>query len=475
MRFFDYFRVAFKNLSRQKMRTALTIVAITIGSISIILMASLLTTIRSSIYGFFEDMDAFTLVTVYADPDSAESNNSLFNNNGTGNSEKILDDKILAGLKTLSNVADATPIGSGMWIKNMVLEGQTKKMWANLLAFDPETKVFNMPILAGRSLTADDMDKVIVSTEFAKTYGYDKNPEELIGKNLVLLFEGGNYPDWGGLIPEKPPDANNKEWWEEQQKKNIEIKAEIIGIAKSSAFSSGQNYINIAWAKKLMTQVYWEWQNTCSEEEMKNSYKDYDCKSTQALAKQDNFAKNGYGSIILKANDMNNIKGVADAVTKLGYGVTTAQDMLDEINKMLLAIGTVLGIIGGISLFVAAIGIINTMVMATYERTKEIGVMRACGATRSAIRRLFTFEAALLGLLGGIFGLILSYGIGKFGNYIAINFISSVDLPFEKVASFPWWLIVGVLAFTTLIGLFSGLGPAVKAARLNPVDALRYE
>jgi len=177
----------------------------------------------------------------------------------------------------------------------------------------------------------------------------------------------------------------------------------------------------------------------------------------------------------LKTDTTDTVKEVADAITKMGYGVSTAQDMLDQMNQMLLAIGAVLGAIGGISLFVAAIGIINTMVMAGYERIREIGVMRACGATRKTIRRLFTFEAALLGFFGGIFGLTLSYGIGFAANLIADRYASSIDLPFDQVASFPWWLIVGVLTFSTIIGLLSGLGPAIRSSRLNPVDALRYE
>lgn len=474
MRFFDYFRLAIKNLSRQKVRTSLTIVAITVGSLSIILMASLLTTIRSSIYDFFADMDAFSLATVFPDPDAAESNNSLISsgNNSPNDKGKIFDDAVVEELSNLSGVKDATPVGS-IWAKSMVLEGQTKKMWANIIAYDPETDVFNMPIMAGRSLTQDDMDKVVVSTQFAKTYGYEKNPEDLIGQNVLLAFEGGYTPDWGDMTPEKPPEGGDKEWWEEQQKKTTEVPAEIIGIAESSTFDSGQNYINIAWAKKLMTQVNWEWQNSCTDEQMKRG--GHNCYSTQALVKNDNFAKQGYGSIILKADDIDNIKSIADQALKLGYGVTTAQDMLEEINKMLVTIGAVLGIIGGISLFVAAIGIINTMVMATYERTKEIGVMRACGATRGTIRKLFTFEAALLGFFGGILGLLFSFIIGKLANWIALNYISSVELPFDKVASFPWWLIIGVVIFTTMIGLFSGLWPAIKASRLNPVDALRYE
>ncbi|MDD5040504.1 MAG: ABC transporter permease [Patescibacteria group bacterium] len=483
MRFLDYFRSAFKNLVRHKVRTFLTIVAITIGSLSIILMVSLLVTIRQSVQDFFASMDAFTLVTVTPDPNAADSGSGLIRGDTGGSDEsgKILDDTTVATLKALPHVADATPIGSGLWIKNMKLEGQDKKMWANLISYDPETKVFNMPLAAGRNLTGEDMDKIIVSTEFAKTYGSSGNPENLLGKNVVLMFQGGDIPDWGGLTPEKPLEGDDKAYWEEQQKKIIEINAEIVGVAKSSTFDSSQNYINIAWARKLMTHVRWEWQSSCSQEEQQamkdKTYRgpEKDCSGTQVLVKNDDSAKNGYGSIILKTDDTSNIKGVSDAISKLGYGVSTAQDMLDETNNMLMAIGAVFGAIGGISLFVAAIGIINTMVMAGYERIREIGVMRACGATRKTIRRLFTFEAALLGFIGGVFGLALSYGIGKAANIIADKYASSIDLPFDKVASFPWWLIVGVLAFTTVIGLLSGLGPAVRSSRLNPVDALRYE
>lgn len=482
MRFIDYLRTALKNLVRQKIRTSLTIIAITIGSLSIILMVSLLTTIRQSVVDFFDSMDAFTLITVTPDPDSADSGGGLIKSGGgSENSDKILNDTTLSTLKALPHVADATPIGAGVWAKNMTLEGQTKKMWVNLIAYDPETKVFNTPLAAGRPLTGQDMDKIIVGTRFAKTYGFSGNPESLLGKKLILIFQGGETPDWGNFTPEKPPEGDNKDWWEAQQKKTIEIKAEIVGIAQSSTFDDSQNYINIAWAKKLMTHVRWEWQNTCTDEEMKamdeGTYRGArkDCKGTQVLTKNDDYTKNGYGSIILKADQKENIAGIADAIGKMGYGVSTAQDMLDQINQMLLGIGIVLAAIGGISLFVAAIGIINTMVMAGYERIREIGVMRACGATRTTIRTLFTSEAALLGLLGGIFGLGLSFGIGKLANYITDKYVSSIDLPFDKVTSFPWWLIVGVLAFTTIIGLLAGLGPAIRSSRLNPVDALRYE
>lgn len=179
---------------------------------------------------------------------------------------------------------------------------------------------------------------------------------------------------------------------------------------------------------------------------------------------------------MIKVDDTTNLQSVGAEVSKLGYGVITAQDMLDQINKILTTVGIVLAIIAGISLFVAAIGIINTMIMATYERIREIGVMRACGATRATIRRLFTLEAALLGFLGGVFGMGISFSLGIVARFLVTKYGANLgSLPVDKIGSFPWWLIISVIGFTTLIGMLSGLGPAIKAARLNPVDALRYE
>lgn len=485
MKFFDYIRLAFKNLSRQKSRTFLTITAITVGSLSVILMVSLLTGIRTSLMDMLTSMDAFSLVTVTPEPN--EYPGVLITSGGDNPSEdaKKLDDETVAKFRTLPNVIDATPVGGNIWMESMKLEGETKRMWPNLIAYEPETKVFQMPLQAGRKLTNTDMDKIVVGSRMLKTYGYTERPNDMLGKKVVFTMKmGGSTPDWGSP-PEKPPMNADKEWWEAQSQKEILVTAEIVGVAESSALDDSQNFINIAWAKRLMTQVRWEWDDSkikaCEEErnrfDQKSTGRELDCGSLgdQILVKEDQFSKNGYGSIILKADDPANLKSIATAVTALGYGVATAEELVEEFDKVFYGIGVVLGIIGGIALFVAAIGIINTMVMATYERIREIGVMRACGATRSSIRMLFTFEAALLGFFGGVFGLLLSIVIGKIGTQIVDRYASDVPIPIDQIAQFPWWLIAGVLAFTTLIGIGSGLYPAVRAARLNPVDALRYE
>lgn len=470
MRFFDYIKTAFRNLKRQKLRTFLTVIAIVIGSLSVIIMLSLVIGVRRVMINQLESIGGLTLVTVTGSDNMEGGGDLLSSGNGGDNSDgKKLDDTVLAEFKSIENVSSATPVAN-IWAKSMKLEGQEKRTWANTLAYDIESNVFQVPIIHGRALEKGDMDKIVVGVETLKAFGYKDRPAEAVGKNMIFIMDGYNTPDWGPL-PEKPPTNANKEWWDEQGKIQKEVKAEIVGVT-SGGTDSRQNFITLDWARKMQTQVRWEW----DEEANKNCQGD-ECKNmdVQKLVKEDMILKNGYGSIILKADNTKNVKAIGEEIKKDGYGVTTAEEMLDEITKIFTTVGIVAGVIGGISLFVAAIGIINTMIMATYERTREIGVMRACGATRAAIRRLFTIEASLLGFFGGVIGLIVSYLLSLLGNFIADKIATSESIPISGIITFPIWLIIGVVVFTTIIGLLSGLYPAHRAAKLDPVEALRYE
>jgi putative ABC transport system permease protein len=138
-------------------------------------------------------------------------------------------------------------------------------------------------------------------------------------------------------------------------------------------------------------------------------------------------------------------------------------------------LGLVLGGIGGIALVVAAVGVVNTMIMSILERTREIGVMRAVGARRGTVSLLFTFEAALLGFFGGVIGLGVGYGAVLIANPIVNKQLSSNNITSSNIITLPIWLILGVIALTTAIGILAGLYPARRAAHLDPVEALHYE
>jgi len=156
---------------------------------------------------------------------------------------------------------------------------------------------------------------------------------------------------------------------------------------------------------------------------------------------------------------------------KEDFTVQTPQEMLEAFGNVLLIIQIVLIGIAGISLFVGGIGIMNTMYTSVLERTKEIGIMKAIGARNRSILTLFLIESGTMGLLGGIMGVILGMGISKFVEIIATIALESALLK----AYFPWYLIVGTLVFSFVIGSLSGVIPAYQASKLKPADSLRYE
>lgn len=488
MKLFDYIRLALKNLSRQKSRTILTIIAITVGSLFLIIMVSTVINIRSSLISQFQELGAFNLVTVIKDPNSTDSG-SLINTNGDPSEGKMITDATLTSMKALPHVVDATPIITGLPFKTMRLEDGKKKTWVNLMAYDPENDVLDLPIAAGRKLKSTDMDKILVGSRFMQDIGFKGNAKDLIGKKVILnSFKGGMESfDWGPP-PEKPPINADKEWYESRSRQGTDLPVEIVGVSSNGNLDGGGSYISLAWARRLMVNVSWQIdeakmkaQQKAQEEQQRQSGKQYQgnqgpIQPEQKLIKDDTFPKQGYSTIILVADDTANLKNIAQEVKKLGYGANTAEEMIAQINRILAMVGAVLALIGGISLFVAAIGIINTMIMATYERTREIGVMRACGATRAAIRRLFTFEAALLGFWGGLFGVIISFGLGRIAKLIINKYETSLsNIPIDQIGNFPWWLILSIIGFTTFLGMMSGLYPAIRAARMDPVEALRYE
>jgi len=156
---------------------------------------------------------------------------------------------------------------------------------------------------------------------------------------------------------------------------------------------------------------------------------------------------------------------------KEDFEVSTPQQFLETLGTVLGIVQFVLVGIAGISLLVGGLGIMNTMYTSVLERTKEIGVMKAIGAKNKQIMEIFIVESGFYGLVGGIIGVLIGIGIAKSVEIFADVFLG---VNFLK-ADASWWLIIGALLFSTIIGIISGVAPAYRASKLKPVDALRYE
>jgi putative ABC transport system permease protein len=190
--------------------------------------------------------------------------------------------------------------------------------------------------------------------------------------------------------------------------------------------------------------------------------------------------RDGYPSAVVRVADSTKVLEVADMITATGLQAYTPQQFIQGINSFFVVLQVVFGGVGAIALLVAAIGIANTMTMAILERTREIGLMKAVGATNRDVLAIFLGEAGGIGLVGGLGGVALGWSAGQVINVLALAYLAGQaaqtgGLPPSVAVFTPSWLPVSALVFATFIGLISGLYPALRAATLVPVTALKYE
>jgi putative ABC transport system permease protein len=182
-----------------------------------------------------------------------------------------------------------------------------------------------------------------------------------------------------------------------------------------------------------------------------------------------------YSSIYVRVEKMEDVSPVRKEIEAMGLGVFSIADEMKEMKQAFLIMDSLLGAIGTVALIIAALGIINTMIMSIMERTREIGIMKAVGGSENQIKMIFFVEAAFIGLIGALFGLALGWFVSRIANVIINTKLSPLDASKVDLFYFPLWLIMGAIAFSILVSLAAGLYPAIRAARIDPVRALRHD
>jgi len=182
-----------------------------------------------------------------------------------------------------------------------------------------------------------------------------------------------------------------------------------------------------------------------------------------------------FSQIKVKISQAKFIAGANEKLAQMGFIVSSLSDTVDEANKIFRAIQIILGTFGVVALIVAAIGMANTMTVTLLERTNEIGIMKAIGASNRDIERMFLFESMAIAFLGGVGGIGINFLISHSLNAI-VNMLAR-GLGGQAVSLFytPFWFIIFIIVFSTLVGILSGIFPARRAARMNTLEALRYK
>ena len=183
----------------------------------------------------------------------------------------------------------------------------------------------------------------------------------------------------------------------------------------------------------------------------------------------------GYSAVNVRLGSPGDLETVRTRVHAMGFATFALADQFSQITRGFYFMDAALAAVGMIAIVVAALGIVNTMVMSILERTREIGIMKAVGAGDADIKRIFFFESGAIGLLGGAAGCLIGWATSLLINRIVNVYASRQGIPFIDYFAFPFWLFLGAMAFSLLVSLVSGIYPARRAARVDPVVALRHD
>lgn len=473
----DLIFMSMGNLWRRKLRTVLTLLGVVIGTTSIIVMISLGVGMKQSIDSQLKEMGSLNIITVTKRYDYQKPND---NNN---KKKVLLNDEAVETLSQIPGVDAASPVKS---IAVMLRRGKYYA-YARVTGIKRELMALQNPQLAeGELFKEDERYSFLIGGEIP--YQFRDPKARGRGEYDNDMMEGAYY--YGGDEQQKRPDPKvnvmteplllNPDTrygepdvsYEDRQTIPRPIKISISGLLKSGNWNTDYSiYTSLETVDKIQKD-YEKWKKKMQQRNPDQQQPDTSSKSTDKR-------KQEYEQVQLFVGDTKKILEIQANIRKMGYDASSMIQMVEQLNQFTNIAQMVLGGIGGVSLIVAAIGISNTMVMSIYERTKEIGVMKVIGASLEDIQGMFLTEAALIGLIGGIVGLIFSTGGSMILNFLTkgMNIFGgrSMDGNTPPLSVIPLWLYLLGMIFTTGVGLVSGYLPARRAMKLSVLKALRNE
>jgi len=444
MKFLDLLRLIFGNLSRRKARVALTAIGVVIGTAAVVILVSLAIGLQKSatdsLYGI-GDLTQIDVMPTYGG--GFGGGGGPFISQAVGEASQLdqpvlLTNSALEQLRGIPGVKAVIPrdyLNAGVIVRYQRLEGGM-----NIIGVATDD-LSNLGLETSQGVTTLSKGSIVIGAMTPNNF-YDPKqrpgqepppPPELIDQQIQLIVL--KY------------DQNGNE-----TRKTISLR--VAGIINETGGEPDYS-------------VYLPLELTKSLNEWANGYRI-------------NYNKDGYSQVIVKVEDASQALDIAEQITAMGFQAMTPQSFLQGINSFFVVLQVIFGGVGAIALLVAAIGIANTMAMSILERTREIGLMKAVGATNRDVLSIFLGEAAGIGFIGGLGGIVIGWLAAQGMNVLAIVYLAGQasqqgGAPPSVAVYTPIWLPIFALIFSTLIGMLSGLYPALRAATMIPVQALKYE
>jgi len=454
---YDLFELAVRNLRQSKLRNGLTTVGISVGVASLVAMLSLGVGLQQLATRRLAGSGLFDTVFVTSKQDFRGMDREDDQKTGHPEQEPLLDQPAREQMQRLKYVTEVEPEVRVMG--EVLYDGQTHFGFVTGLPMSArENEAFDN--VQGKFFSGPAAEEVILLNDFAKELN-PKDPKQLIGKEITLRYgerqalpaESTGRPQLSGA--ETAGTNNDDNFGFSVVRKTQALK--VVGIIQEEpyggmrAVSRGRIFLPVDLTEKL---------NMAQFTDMRSSLRG---------------AGKTYMTLTVRVKDPGKVSEVQDAINKMGFRTFSIFDATKSLRRFFTVLDLFLGIFGSLALAVATLAIINTLVMAVLERRREIGIMKAIGASDGDVKRLFFTEAGAMGFFGGLLGIALGFAIGKAINVGTGIYLHRHQLPAEAVWILPPWLIGAAVAFSILVSLLAGLYPASRAARLDPVQTLKYE
>ena len=485
----DLVELAGRNLRESGFRNSLTTLGVAVGVASLVAMLSLGAGLQGWVGDRFARSGLFNTIGVFTARDmrgmeSGERRTGIMQAN-----VRMLDAAARTEISALPDVIEVYP--EVRLLTDVSFEGRS--LFTSVSGLSPSAKINEaFEKMHGRFFSSPEAEEAILHVDFARDLltpadassdssaspasprngrlpeVTDAQLDSLLGKQIVLHYgERQEVPtpatrvaarSGNGSDPPQTPGATGETVSFSVVRREKPLR--IVGIIESepyagiTASSTSRVFLPVGLAEKLHPAM---------------------ASNLRDIMQARPSASPRYSALIVRVDDPARVQATQDAIKKMGFRTFSLLDATKSLRRVFVILDLFLAIFGSVALVVASLGIVNTLVMSVLERRREIGVLKALGASDADVKRLFFVEAGVMGIVGGALGVLLGWLIGRAINFGTNVYLSRQELPHETIVLLPLWLVAGAIAFAVVVSLLSGIYPAARAARLDPVQVLRYE
>lgn len=484
MKIFDLIALSARNLSRRKGRTALTVIGVAVGTCLIIVMISFGIAMNQANEAMLASWGDLTQIQVYGGSTVYYSGSGGSAAVSGGDQPAVLNDEMVASFTKMDHVVAATPFYQAYSLNGTITAGKGDRYSAYLSnavgVYASAMEPMGFTLASGDWMTDTG------------SYGRDVIPV------MVCEQTGYNFED-----TRKSYNSSKRYRWYGQTDAAGNLLEPFVDVNKEDmtlTLSSGdaENPKTKSWKLKVVGSINpdtakgWWTQSSFilriqDVKMLQEEYKDLAGSNASSYGTD----TTSYDQVYVKVDDMDNVEAVDQAIQDLGFSTYSMTQQREAMQEQVSQLMLILGCLAAFSLLVAALNIINTMTMAIYERTREIGIMKVLGCALGKIRLMFLIESGFIGLIGGVTGSVVSLLISFVLNNLTLIMavlggsgggLSDVmgSLGYyggmgSAVSVVPPWLVLLALAFATLIGLVAGILPAARATKISALEAIRHE